>query len=62
MTSSGCYAPWPSVPGFDTTTYAMTPTSPAGNQIITPEDYTTKAIGSSTTVTVSGVVPSSGVV
>jgi uncharacterized repeat protein (TIGR01451 family) len=62
MTSSGCYAPWPSVTGFEIATAAMSPTSPAGNQIITPEDYATREIGSSTIVTVSGVVPSSGVV
>lgn len=62
MTSSGCYAPWPSVPGFNNTTQAMSPTSPAGNQIITPEDYATKTMSSSTTVTVSGVVPDTGVV
>jgi hypothetical protein len=39
----------------------MTPTSAAGNQIITPEDYTTKNMGETTTVTVTGVVPASGV-
>jgi hypothetical protein len=38
----------------------MEPTSSAGNQIITPEDYTTKQLGVYTTVTVSGVVPDTG--
>ena len=32
----------------------------AGNQIITPEDYATKNLGSYTTVTVSGTVPATG--
>ena len=40
LTSSGCYIPNPSLSGFTITTPAMTPTSSAGNQIITPEDYT----------------------
>ncbi len=42
FTSSGCYIPNPSLSGFTIKTQAMTPTSSAGNQIITPEDYTTK--------------------
>ncbi len=60
LTSSGCYLPNPSLNGFTITTPAMTPTSSAGNQIITPEDYSTKQLGQVTTVTVSGKVPASG--
>ncbi len=62
LTSSGCYSPNPSLSGFTITTQAMTPASSAGNQIITPEDYTTKNLGSYTTVTVSGKVPATGMV
>ena len=60
LTSSGCYSPNPSLSGFTIKTPAMSPTSSAGNQIITPEDYTTKNLGSYTTVTVSGKVPATG--
>ena len=60
LTSSGCYSPNPMLSGFTITTPAMTPTSSAGNQIITPEDYTTKKLGNYTTVTVSGKVPATG--
>jgi len=60
LTSSGCFAPNPSLSGFTIETQAMTPASSAGNQIITAEDYTTKQLGQFTTVTVSGVVPATG--
>ncbi len=62
LTSSGCYSPNPSLSGFTIKTTAMTPTSSVGNQIITPEDYTTKNLGGFTTVTVSGKVPATGLV
>jgi hypothetical protein len=48
--------------GYTVTTEAMDPKSNAGNQIITLEDYTTKQIGQTTTVTISGDVPSTGMV
>ena len=48
LSSSGCYLPNPSLSGFNITTQAMTPVSPAGNQTITPEDYTTKQPGKQT--------------
>lgn len=60
LTSGGCFAPNPSLSGFTIGTEAMSPASSAGNQIITPEDYSIKQIGQTTTVTVSGVVPSTG--
>lgn len=60
LTSSGCFYPNPSLSGFGITTEAMTPASSAGNQIITPEDYSIKQIGQTTTVTVSGTVPETG--
>ncbi|MHB8134720.1 MAG: prealbumin-like fold domain-containing protein [Anaerolineaceae bacterium] len=60
LTSSGCFAPNPSLSGFTIETQAMTPASSAGNQIITAEDYTTKQLGQTTTVTVTGVVPATG--
>jgi hypothetical protein len=60
LTSSGCYIPTPSLSGYTITTPAMIPTSSAGNQIITAEDYTTKNLGSYTTVTVTGKVPATG--
>ena len=60
LTSSGCFAPNPSLSGYTITTQAMTPMSSAGNQIITTGDYTTKQPGQITTVTVSGVVPATG--
>jgi hypothetical protein len=62
LTSSGCYMPTPSLSGFTITTSAFMPTSSAGNQIITPEDYMTKQLGQYTTVTVSGKVPATGLV
>jgi hypothetical protein len=61
-TSAGCYNPSPMLSGYTITTQAMTPTSSAGNQIITREDYTTKQIGQTTTVTVSGKIPATGIV
>jgi hypothetical protein len=62
LTSGGCYIPTPKLDGFTIATEAMTPTSNAGNQIITPEDYTIKQPGQNTTVTISGTVPESGLV
>jgi hypothetical protein len=62
LNGSGCYVPTPSLSGFTVTTQAMTPVSSAGNQIITPEDYTTKQLGQYTTVTISGTVPATGLV
>jgi hypothetical protein len=60
LTTSGCYLPNPSLSGYTVGTQAMSPASSAGNQIITPEDYPTKTLGSYTTVTVSGTVPETG--
>ena len=60
LTSSGCYMPTPSLSGFTIATPALIPTSSAGNQIITLEDYATKQLGQYTTVTVSGKVPATG--
>jgi hypothetical protein len=60
LTSSGCYSPNPMLSGYTIATQAQTPVSSAGNQIITPEDYTTKQLGQYTTVTVSGKVPATG--
>jgi hypothetical protein len=60
LTEAGCYVPNPSLSGFTITTPASIPTSAAGNQIITPEDFTTKNLGSYTTVTVEGKMPATG--
>jgi len=46
LTGGGCYSPNPTLSGFTIATQAMTPVSSAGNQIVTPEDYTTKQLGS----------------
>jgi uncharacterized repeat protein (TIGR01451 family) len=56
---NNCFVPSGNVPST-ITTQALTPTSSAGNQIITPEDYTTKRLGQNTTVMINGTVPSSG--
>ena len=57
-----CYVPSPSLPNYTVTTEALSPVSPSGNQIIGFEDYSTsnKNLGGSTIVTVSGMVPSTG--
>ena len=62
VTAAGCFMPTPSLSGFTITTQALTPTSKAGKQIITADDYTLKAMGQATTVTISGNVPATGLV
>jgi hypothetical protein len=62
LTAGGCYMPNPSLSGYTITTPALVPTSAAGNQIITPEDYVAKNLGNSTSVTVTGKVPATGMV
>ncbi len=62
LTAGGCYLPYPGLNGFTILTQALTPTSPAGYQIITLEDYNPLTMGSHTVVTVSGTVPATGFV
>ena len=62
LTAGGCYLPYPGLNGFTILTQALTPTSPAGYQIITLEDYNSLTMGSHTVVTVSGTVPATGFV
>jgi uncharacterized repeat protein (TIGR01451 family) len=62
LTANGCFMPTPSLNGFGIETDALAPVSSAGNQIITPEDYEIKQLGESTTVTITGLVPDTGLV
>ena len=55
-TSAGCYLPGPSLPGFTITTTGGTK-SASGYDTIVLGDYSPQAIGSFTTVKVSGKVP-----
>ena len=59
---NGCVEPSPMLSGYIIATEAMTPTSSSGNQIITFADYKNgTTIGTSTTtVTVTGEIPSTG--
>jgi hypothetical protein len=60
LDSGGCYNPAPKLDGYAISTEAMSPTSSSGNQIITFDDYSSETLGSSTTITVGGTVPASG--
>ncbi|MGH9199551.1 MAG: hypothetical protein ACRD1T_27950, partial [Acidimicrobiia bacterium] len=55
-----CYVPTPTLPGYNVTTEALSPVSPSGNQIIGFEDFSSLSIGTSTTVIVTGTIPSTG--
>ncbi|MCI0387968.1 MAG: hypothetical protein MOB07_04255, partial [Acidobacteria bacterium] len=60
LTSGGCFVPSPSLSGFTIMTQDDTILSPNGASIIGFEDYTYKSIGQTTTVVVTGTVPSTG--
>jgi hypothetical protein len=58
--SSDCYMPSPRLEGYDIETDVSPPVSPSGEEIIGFEDYDPDEIGQFTTVTVSGIVPDTG--
>jgi hypothetical protein len=62
VNNSNCLSPSADISSsYTIITEALTPKSSAGNQIITPDDYSTKNMGASTTVTVSGTIPDTGI-
>ena len=58
--AGGCFMPGPSLAGYTVTTTNDAIRSPSGAAIIGWEDYPAQSLGATTTVTVSGQIPATG--